>query len=94
MRGTASKFRVFSICSPKRRNARLFASRKGVLEKLADVVISRRCHQNPVPIQNAASVGIDYKNGMFACVEKDGVSGFRADSVKVEELIAEDRGRR
>ena len=45
-------------------------------------------------LENAAGVGINYKNGMFACVEKDGISGFRTDSVKVEELIAEDRGRR
>ena len=73
---------------------KLVIAGKRRLKEFADFFIRDLGVREAVALENAASVGIDYKNGMFACVEKDGVSGFRADSVKVEELIAEDRGRR
>ncbi len=41
--------------------------------------------------EDAAGVSVDYEDGMFAGVEKNGVGGFGADAAQREELIAQNR---
>jgi hypothetical protein len=50
----------------------------------ADFVISGGGRQDLMAVEDAAGVGIDHEDGMLAGVEKDGVSGFRADAVEGE----------
>jgi hypothetical protein len=45
-----------------------------------------------VAFEGATSVGVNYEDGMFAGVEKNGVGGFRADAAKGEKLVAEYSG--
>ena len=42
-----------------------------------------------VAFEEAAGVGVNDENGVAACIEEDGVGGFRADAVDREEFVAE-----
>ena len=65
---------------------------EGRFEHFADFIVSDFGMNVAVALQDSASVGVDYKDGMFAGVEKDRVGGFRADSAESEKLRAEDVG--
>jgi len=61
---------------------------KSRLNHSTDFVVGQLRMGVTVAFQDATSVGVDYEDGMFAGVEKDGVGGFRADSTKGEKLSA------
>ena len=63
---------------------------QGRLKQFADFIIGEFGVNVAVALQDSASVGVHYKDGMFASVEKNGVGGFRADSAKGKELFAKD----
>jgi len=65
---------------------------EGRFEHFDDFIISDFGVNVAVALQDPASVGVDYKDGMFAGVEKNRVGGFRADSAEGEKLMAEDGG--
>jgi hypothetical protein len=66
----------------------LLIGRKSRLKHSADFVVAEFRMGVTVAFQDATSVGVDYEDGIFAGVEKDGVGGFRADSTKGEKLSA------
>jgi len=66
----------------------LVIGRKGGLEHLADFLVGELGVNVTVAFQDATGVGVDYEDGMFAGVEKDGVGGFRADAAEGEKLSA------
>ena len=63
-------------------------------KKFADLVVGEFWVSEAVAFEDAAGVGIDDEDGMFAGVEKDGISGFRADAAKAEKLVAKMRSGR
>src|SRR5260370_6070805 len=63
-------------------------------KKFADLVVGEFWVSEAVAFEDAAGVGIDDEDGMFAGVEKDGISGFRADAAKAEKLVAKRRSGR
>jgi hypothetical protein len=65
---------------------------EGRLEHFADFIISEFGVNATVALQDSASVRVDYENGMFASVEKNGVGGFRTDATQLQELLAEGCG--
>ena len=69
----------------------LVISGKSRLKRIADFIVGE-LGVSAVAFKDATSVGVDYEDGMFAGVEKDGVCGFRADPAQGEKLIAEDGG--
>ena len=46
--------------------------------------------QQTVPLQDSPRVSVNYKDGVFARVEQDGIGGLWADTVNCQELFAED----
>ena len=61
--------------------------RKASLEKGADMVVRFFTMEEVVAFEYAARVGIHDKDGALPGVEKDRVSGLRADAVNREELL-------
>ena len=59
----------------------------------ANFFVAQAWMSESVALEDAAGVGVDNEDGMFAGVEKDGVGGLRADSAKGEQLVAKDVSR-
>jgi len=59
-------------------------------EESSDFVVGKFGMGVAVTFENAAGVGVDDEDRMFAGVEKNGVGGFRADAAEAEELLAKD----
>ncbi len=59
-------------------------------EEIADFVVGEFGMGMAVAFEDAASIGVDDEDRMFAGVEKNGVGGFRADAAEAEELNAKD----
>lgn len=68
-------------------------ARKVALEELADVFVTQLGVGEAVAFEHAPGVGVDDKDRMFRGVEKNGVSGFRADAVDLEKLPAQSERR-
>ena len=66
-------------------------ARKVALEELADVFVTKLGVGEAVAFEHASGVGVDDKDRMFRGVEKNGISGFRADAVDVEKLPTQGR---
>ena len=60
-------------------------------EEIADFVVGKFGMSLAVALEDAAGVGVDDEDGMFAGIEKYGVGGFRADAPQIEQLFAKER---
>ncbi|HYA61902.1 MAG TPA: hypothetical protein VED66_01785 [Candidatus Sulfotelmatobacter sp.] len=63
--------------------------RQTLLKKRANMIVRFPAVKEVMAFENAAGVGIHDKDGMLAGVEKDRVSGLRANAVNGEELLTE-----
>lgn len=67
-------------------------ARQGGFKDRAQLLIGGPGISEPVALEDAAGVGVDYENGMPAGIKKDTVGRFRADAAEVEELFAKALG--
>src|ERR1700719_2996629 len=61
------------------------------LKQFTDFVVGQLGANEAVAFEDATSVGVDHKYGMFAGVEKNAVSGLRSDAAQVEKLLAQNQ---
>ena len=62
-------------------------------ERCLEFFVASLRMRETVPVEDAASVGVDHKHGMLACVKQNGVGGFGADTAKAKKLFAQACGR-
>ena len=62
---------------------------KSSLDREADFVVRRTFGKNLMPSEEPFCIGIHDENGIFAGIQKNGVSGFRANAVEGKQLMPE-----
>jgi len=60
---------------------------KVLLEEEPDFIVLGFGRSESVALEDAAGVSVHDENGMIACIEENGVGGFRADAMDGEELL-------
>src|SRR5271165_189798 len=66
--------------------------RQRFLEQFSYLLVVRFLRQNPVPIEDAARVGIHNKHGMIPRIEENRVRSLRAHPVQAEQLFPQPVG--
>ena len=64
-----------------------------LLHQLPDLFVARLGGDQPMAFQDAARVGVHHENGVPACIEKNGIGGFRSDAVQRQQFFPQPGGR-